>query len=62
MSIGPDQATPEKVAWEPDNDPDIQYALSWTADGQAIAVQETRQKTRRTNYRLLLRDGAWRRE
>lgn len=62
VSIGPDQATPEKVAWEPDNDPDIQYALSWTADGQAIAVQETRQKTRRTNYRLLLRDGAWRRE
>jgi hypothetical protein len=62
VSIGPDQAAHDKVVWQPDNEPDTEYALSWTADGQAIAVQETRQKTRRTNFRLLLRDGAWRRE
>ncbi len=63
VSIGPDQVAQEKVAWQPDDDPDIQYTLNWSADGQAIAVQEIRQKTRRTSsYRLLLRDGAWRRE
>lgn len=62
VSIGPDQATHDKVEWQPDNEPDTQYTLSWTADGQAIAVAEIRQKTRRANYRLILKDGAWRRE
>ncbi|MGE0421745.1 MAG: hypothetical protein AB7O88_05755 [Reyranellaceae bacterium] len=62
VSIGPDGVAQEKVVWQPDDNPDIQYTLSWSADGQAIAVQETRQQTRRTSYRLLSRDGAWRRE
>lgn len=62
VSIGPDQVVHDKVAWQADNDPDVQYTLSWAADGQAITVAEVRQKTRRTSYRLLLKDGAWRRE
>lgn len=62
VSIGSDQVTHDKVDWQPDNDPQTQYTLSWTADGQAITVVELRQKTRRTSYRLLLKDGAWRRE
>ncbi|MBX3499488.1 MAG: hypothetical protein KF889_08595 [Alphaproteobacteria bacterium] len=62
VSIGPDQVTHDEVSWQPDNEPDTEYALSWTADGQAITVSEVRQKTHRTSFRLLLKDGAWRRE
>ena len=62
VSIGPDQVAHDKVVWQADNDPQTQYTLSWTADGQAITVVEIRQKTRRTSYRLLLKDGAWQRE
>lgn len=62
VSLGSEQVTHDKVVWQPDNEPDTEYALNWTADGQAIAVQEIRQKTRRTNFRLMFRDGAWRRE
>ncbi len=60
-SIAPERAVPDKVDWKPDENPDIVYRLGWASDGGAILVAETL-AGRRKDYRLVPRDGAWRRE
>ena len=62
VRITPARATPEKVAWEPNNQPDeMTYNIVWAPDSQAIIVTETNSKTRqRKTMRLVFKDGAWR--
>jgi len=61
VRITPARATPEKVVWEANQDPDLTYDVAWAADSQAIMVTETSAKTRqRKTLRLTVKDGAWR--
>ncbi|HKU96450.1 MAG TPA: hypothetical protein VJR58_14305 [Vineibacter sp.] len=61
VRITPTRATPEKVAWEANQDPDVSYDVAWAPDSQAIVITETSAKTRqRKTLRLVLKNGAWR--
>jgi len=61
VRITPARATPEKIAWEANQDPDLTYDVAWAPDSQAIMVTETSAKTRqRKTLRLSFKDGAWR--
>jgi hypothetical protein len=63
VHITPARAKPEKVAWEPEQDPDTAaYDIAWAPDGQAILITEANPRTQqRKTLRLVLKDGAWRR-
>ncbi|TWT13762.1 hypothetical protein [Reyranella sp. CPCC 100927] len=60
LTLTSNGAVPEKIVWEPTEDPEVTFVVRWASDSSAVLIDEKRGQSEPLTIRLVLKDGAWR--